>query len=95
MDKSLYALMHETYRQMQKNHPQKPIMLSEFARTNQYEQKWWIQDAYSNLKNDFPAIKAAIYYDNIWTLTKDHTLSPGGLAALKDIFKDPYWITAK
>ena len=95
MDKSLYALMHETYRQMQKNHPQKPIMQSEFARTNQYEQQWWIQDAYSNLKNDFPAIKAAIYYDNTWTLTGDHTLSRGGLTALKDIFKDSYWITAK
>ena len=94
-NKSLNALMNTTYRKMQKNHPQKPIMLSEFARTNEYEQRLWIQDAYSSLKNEFPAIKAAIYYDNVWTLTGDHTLSPGGLEEMKDIFKDPYWIKAK
>ena len=95
MNKSLYQIMHDTYRQMRKNHPQKPIMLSEFARTNEYEQRWWLRDAYSCLKNDCPAIRAAIYYDNVWTLTKDHTLNEGGLEAMREIFKDPYWITVK
>jgi hypothetical protein len=94
-DKPLHILIYETYRKIKKAHPEKPIMLSEFARTNEYGQKSWLRDAYSRLKNDFPEIKAAIFYDNVWTLTGDHTLSEGGLAALKEILKDPYWIMAR
>ena len=93
-DRSLYSLIHRTYKQMLKNHPQKPIMLSEFARTNGYDQPRWLIDAYGKIKSDFPAIKAAIYFDNTWTLTGDHTLSLKGLQALEEIFKDSYWIMA-
>jgi len=80
---------------MLKNHPQKPIMLSAFARTNGYDQPRWLINAYGKIKSDFPAIKAAIYFDNTWTLTGDHTLNPKSLQTLKEIFKDPYWIMAK
>ena len=95
IDSSLDRLIYRTYRQMLKNHPQKPIMLSEFARTNGYDQPRWLIDAYSKMKSRFPAIKAAFYFDNIWTLTGDHRLNPAGLQTLKEIFEDPYWIVTK
>jgi hypothetical protein len=95
IDSSLYTLIQEIYKQTLENHPQKPIMLSEFARTNGYDQPKWLTNAYGKIKSDFPAIKAAIYMDNTWTLTGDHTLSSKGLQTLKEIFKDSYWIIAK
>jgi hypothetical protein len=80
---------------MFKNHPQKPIMLSSFARTNETNQSKWLIDAYSSIKNSFPAIKAVIYFDNTWRLTGDHTLNQESLQTLQNIFKDPYWIMGK
>ncbi len=92
-------LMHEIYRQMLKNHPQKPIMLSQFGRATGSDQPRWLINAFRSIKTDFPAIKAAIHHDKNqkivnrdWT---DSTLSPESLQALKEIFKDPYWIMAK
>jgi len=92
---SLYSLIDRTYRRMFKNHPQKPIMLSSFARTNETNQSKWLINAYSSIKNSFPAIKAVIYFDNTWRLTGDHTLNQESLQTLQNIFKDPYWIMGK
>ena len=94
---TLDVLMNKTYRRLLKNHPLKPIMQAEFGKANQYDQSTWLKNAYRSIKNDFPAIKAAICYDNItpeW-YTGDHTLNPKSLQTLKEIFKDPYWIMAK
>jgi hypothetical protein len=92
---SLDRLIDRTYRQMFKNHPQKPIMLSSFARTNDSNQSKWLVKAYRSVKNSFPAIKAVIYFDNTWRLTGDHTLNQESLQTLQNIFKDPYWVMAK
>ena len=92
---SLDRIIDRTYRQMLKNHPQKPIMLSSFARTNETNQAKWLMKAYSSMKNSFPAIKAVIYFDNTWRLTGDHTLNQASLQTLQNIFKDPYWIMGK
>jgi Glycosyl hydrolase family 26 len=89
---SLYSLIDRTYRQMLKAHPQKPIMLSSFGRTNQSDQSNWLIEAYNSMKNSFPAIKAVIYFDNTWKLTGDHTLNQESFQTLQNIFKDPYWI---
>jgi hypothetical protein len=90
-------LMSKTYEQMRKNHPQKPIMVSEFGRTPGDNQPLWLVDAFRRMKNNFTPIKAAIYYDNITQLFtgQDHTLDERSLNTLKEIFKDPYWIMAK
>ena len=90
-------LMYKTYEQMLRNHPQKPIMVSEFGRTPGYNQPTWLIDAYRSIKNDFPRIKAAIYHDNITNILtgQDHTLDRKSLQTLKEIFKDPYWIMGK
>lgn len=92
-------LMYRTYKQMLKKHPQKPIMQSQFGKSNGHDQSKWLIKAYRSIKTDFPAIKAAIYYDSnnkivdpTWT---DATLTPKSLETLKEIFKDPYWIVAK
>jgi hypothetical protein len=92
---SLYSLIDRIYRQMLKDHPRKPIMLSSFARTNQKDQSRWLLNAYSSIRNSFQAIKAVIYFDNTWGLTGDHTLNQESLRTLQNIFKDPYWIMAK
>jgi hypothetical protein len=70
-------------------------MISAFARTNKNYQSKWLINAYSGIKNSFPAIKAAMYSDKTSSHTGDHTLNPKSLPTLKDIFKDPYWIMAK
>lgn len=90
-------LMSKTYEQMQSHHPQKPIMVSEFGRTPGETQPSWLIDAYKTMKNDFPPLKAAIYYDNITNVFtgQDHTLDSKSLNTLKEVFKDPYWIMAK
>ncbi len=92
---TLDMLIRETYMRLSKNHPQKPIMVSGFARTNEEHQSRWLIDAYGKIKGDFPAIKAATYYDNTWTLTGNHTLNPNSWQTLKEIFKDSYWIMGK
>jgi hypothetical protein len=96
-DYALDVLIHRTYRRLLDKHPQKPIMLSEFGRTNRSDQAAWLQNAYRGIKKDFPAIKAATCYDNAtpeW-FTGDHTLNPKSLETLKEIFKDPYWVMGK
>ena len=87
-------LMSKTYEQMLRNHPQKTIMVSEFGRTPGSSQPPWLIDAYRSIENDFPPIRAAIYYDNITNVLtgQDHTLDRKSLGTLKEIFKDPYWI---
>ncbi|MCX5913711.1 MAG: glycosyl hydrolase [Deltaproteobacteria bacterium] len=85
----------KTCERMRKLSPQKPIMQAEFGKTNAYDQPKWLNDAYKSIKQDFPAIKAAIQWDNVSPDGDDHTLSPKSLQAMKEIFKDPYWIMAK
>jgi len=92
---TLDVLIYRTYRQLSKDHPQKPIVISSFGRTNETFQYRWLINAYNNIKNSFPAIKAIIYFHTTWWGTGDKTLNPKGLLTLKEIFKDPYWIMAK
>jgi hypothetical protein len=80
-------LLFPTYEQMRKNHPQKPMMVSEFGRTPGDNQPTWLIDAYRSMKNDFSPIKVHG--------GQDHTLDQKSLSTLKEIFKDPYWIMGK
>jgi hypothetical protein len=92
---TLGALSGQTYDQMRKNHPDKPIMQAEFAVSNDGAQPRWLMDAYQTIKS-IPGMKAAIYFDHVTAHERDdHTLSKKSLESLKEIFKDPYWIMAK
>ena len=95
MDYAFDMLIRETYRRLLKKHAQKPFMISSFGRTNEYYQYRWLNNAYSSIKDSFPAIKAVIYHDNVWWGTGDHTLNSKSWQTLKEIFKDPYWLMAK
>jgi hypothetical protein len=70
-------------------------MLEEFGTTNGYKQPMWLQDAYQTIKK-LTRIKAAICWNVVdYQMHDDDTLSPQSFQTLKEIFKDPYWITAK
>jgi hypothetical protein len=95
----LDQLMDKICRQLHKQHPEKPIMLSMFGRAIGPDQPQWLINAYRSIKNDFPEVKAANHYDlnqkifnRYWT---DSTLTPESVQTLKEIFKDPYWIMAR
>jgi hypothetical protein len=93
-DTMFTEMMSVTYAQMRRNHPEKPIMVSEFGRTPGAEQPPWLTDAYARIKTDFPLLKAAIYYDNITKVYggQDHTLDAHSLHTLREVFADHYWI---
>jgi hypothetical protein len=95
-DTKLSDLLSPTYQQMRKNHPQKPLMVSEFGRTPGERQPAWLINAFDSIKKDFSQIRAAIYYDNVTQVYtgQDHTLDERSLGTLNEIFRDPYWILA-
>jgi len=86
-------LLSKPFERMVANHPGKPMMVSEFGRTPGENQPPWLIDAFRSIKNEYPKIKAAIWYDNITAVHggQDHTLDRRSLNTLKEIFKDPYW----
>ena len=89
MNRTFEDMIPRTYERMRKDHPQKPLMQSEFGRTDNYDQPNWLRNAYKNIKNEFPAMKAAIYY-GFPGFGHDSTLNQKSLQTLGDIFKDPY-----
>jgi len=95
MNYALNVLIAQTYRQLLKDHPQKPFVITSFGRTNERFQSKWLINAYSSIKNSFPAIKAVIYFHTTWWGTGDHTLNRESFQTLENIFKDSYWITGK
>jgi hypothetical protein len=70
-------------------------MQAEFGTTQGSSQPYWIRSAFKTIKS-FQGMKAALYWD--WPdkgLNDNLCLSEQSEAALKEILKDPYWITAK
>jgi len=88
--KSFNSLVKPTYSDMRVNHPDKPVMMSEFGRTNGRDQAMWIQNAFITIKS-WPGMKAAIFWDNAKP-GDDHTLSIESIELYKKIMKDPYFI---
>jgi beta-mannanase len=94
---SFNELTIHTYNEMHSNHPDKPIMQAEFGKTQGRSQPHWLKNAYKTIKSR-PGTKAALYWDypDTWITPNDNLyLSEGSMAVLKEILKDPYWITAK
>ena len=91
---SFEEMITKTYNRMLKDHRNKPLMQGEFGRTNAYDQARWLTNAFKNIKNDFPALRAAICFGFVG-FGDDSTLNEKSLRTLGDIFKDPYWIMAK
>ena len=92
---TLGELAGQTYSQMRRNHPDKPIMMAEFGKTRGRDQEKWIRNAYKTIRS-WPGMKAAIYWDSMNVeLPDDHTLTEKSLQAQKEIFKDTYFIGAE
>ena len=94
---SFNELIRDTYSEIHNNHQNKPIMQAEFGTTQRSSQPHWVKNAYITIKSR-PGMKAALYWDYPDTFIKPNDnlyLSEESLAALKEILKDPYWITAK
>lgn len=89
--RQLNNIITSAYRYFRKNHPNKPVMLSEFGTERSNQPKWLVR-AFKTIKS-YPGIKAAIYWDNINLFyDSDHTLTEDGINQLKEILKDPYFI---
>lgn len=90
--KSFSDMVAETYLDMRKDYPEKPIMQAEFGKTKHKRQARWIKSAYETIKS-WPGMKAAIYWDSVnYGLGDDYTLSGESSEVYKEIMKDPYFI---
>ena len=91
-------LIGQKYGQIRRNHKDKPLMLSEMSTSIGKEQPKWIKKSYECLKK-FPGLKAANFFDNTYQDPRGwidhHYLTREGLAALKDVLEDPYFIKAR
>jgi hypothetical protein len=95
----LNELVSKPYGYFRKTHKDKPIMIAEFGTTVGTDQPSWLIKAFKTIKSN-PGIKAAIYYDNLFTypgaeFSDNHSLSEESLSTLNEVFQDPYWIMAK
>jgi len=95
------GLVAQTYYDMRRNHPGKPIMHSELGKTKMNDQARWLKNAYNTIRK-LPGMKAVIYFDDIsagpgagTASGDDKTLNDESVRTLIEIFKDPYWIMAK
>jgi hypothetical protein len=94
--RTLRDLIVSPYSYFRKMYRDKPVMLAEFGSTIGSDQPRWISNAFKTIKS-MPGIKAAIYFDNIFTYpgvswSDNHELSEESLKTLREVFKDPYWI---
>ncbi len=95
-------LFSRAYKSTRKNHPDKPIMIAEFACNEEPGKPAWIKNAYNKLKTEYKGIKAAVYWDADWS---QHTITSPMLGsillskesheAFKQAISDPYFIGAK
>ena len=91
---SLYQLCAETYRNMRRSHPEKPVMLSEFARSRGTSQGQWIGKAFNSIK-ELQGIKAAVYWNSAdLKMNDDLTLNKESREVYRENMKNPYFIGA-
>jgi len=91
-NRSLNSITGQTYKQMYRNHREKPIMMAEFGKSK-YGQAKWLKNAYEKIKS-WPGMKAAIYWEIIESRVKSD-LTGKSIEVLKQKFKDPYFIGVK
>jgi hypothetical protein len=98
--KPFEALIGQSYTDMSERHFTKPMMMSESGKTTGSDQAKFIAGAYLSLKR-MPRMKAAILWDHVsfgplspGIEGDDKTLTEQSWAVLREIVKDPHFITA-
>jgi hypothetical protein len=80
-------------------HPKQPVMLVEVGKSNDSSQPMWLRRAYQAIKDEFPAIKAALCWEGrvrtptgeVWDDQRGLT-NPDSIRARREAFADPYFI---
>jgi hypothetical protein len=93
----LRNLLRADYNWARSKHRTKPIALFEMVQSNNSRQHQWIQQAYKDLKERFPAVKMAQWWETILELgsMKDDqrfSENPASVEAMRQALRDPYFI---
>jgi beta-mannanase len=89
-------IFKESYQRLQKINKKKPIIIGEFASTEDGGDKVaWVADTFEKLEQDYPKIKAIIWFhiakETDWRIDS----SPESLEAFRSALDgNPYWISA-
>jgi hypothetical protein len=83
----------ESYAELQAINPEKPIIIGEFASTEEGGDKAaWIADTFSKIENDYPQIRAIIWFhiakETDWRINS----SEAALAAYRNAVAGDYWL---
>jgi hypothetical protein len=91
------SLIWYDYDWLRTEHKKKPIAILEMSQSNGPRQHKWIKDTYSEIKNDFPAIKFVQWYEVLfafrrWVDDQAFSENPKSVQAMKEVLSDPYYI---
>jgi hypothetical protein len=92
---SFDGIFAASYRELQALNAEKPMMIGEYASTEDGGNKAaWITDAYTRIREDYPQIRAVMWFhinkETDWRIDS----SPESLAAFKQAVSDDYWLEA-
>lgn len=81
------------YRQLSKLAPNKPIMISEFASSEDGGNKAkWVTNAFQKLKKNYPKIKAFVWFNIVKETNWPVDSSPASLKAFRQAMQDLYYL---
>jgi beta-mannanase len=91
---SFDEIFKSSYAELQAISPDKPIIIGEFSSTEEGGDKAaWITDAFSKIENDYPQIRAIIWFhiakETDWRINS----SDAALDAYRKAVSDDYWIS--
>jgi hypothetical protein len=98
---SFFDVCNKAYQEVCKVDPSKPLMIAEWG-VGEYPSSGnkaeWFKKAFSDFKELFPRIKAAVYWHERWQNSDESysnlrvNSSPEALSAFRDGIEDAYWI---
>lgn len=91
--RSFDEIFGDFYRRLAELAPEKPIMIAEFASSEQGGDKaQWITDAFRRIKTAYPKIKAFVWFNIFKETSWSIDSSPESLEAFQQAMQDPYYI---
>ncbi len=91
--RSFDELFGELYRRLTALAPGKPVMIAEFASSEEGGDKaLWIGEAFRHLKESYPHVKAFVWFDIVKETDWAIDSSPESLAAFRRAMRDSYYV---